>query len=138
MAKADEGIVDNMKDYGHCLGMAFQITDDILDIVADDRQIGKPAGNDLKQGIMTLPIIYALHNSPDKNELHAIIERRSPTAEDVDKGITIIRATDAVEYAYDLADKYIRKAKERATVIQDCALRDSFIRIADFVGERNY
>lgn len=138
MAQAGARTDDNMKEFGHCIGMAFQITDDILDIMADDGQIGKPAGNDLKQGIMTLPVIYALHNSPDKNELRAIIERRVLTPEDVGKGMKIIRATDAVEYAYNLADKFIQKAKERVTVIQDRALRENFIRIADFTGLRNY
>lgn len=138
MSKADEQIVEAMQDFGHCIGMAFQIKDDILDIVAEDEQIGKPAGNDLKQGIMTMPILYALHNSVNRTQLCSIVERRSLTSEDVVKGLEIIRATDAVEYAYGLADRYIQRAKEKIDILQDCALRESFARVADFVGQRNY
>lgn len=138
MSGAPDTVVQALRDYGHCLGMAFQITDDILDIVADEVQIGKPAGNDLKQGIMTLPIIYALHNSPDKDVLRGIIEKRELRAEDVALGLEIIRATDAVEYSYGLVNRYIQRSKERITVVGDPALRDSFSRIADFVGQRTY
>lgn len=138
MANADEKVVAGMKDFGHCIGMAFQITDDILDVVADDKQIGKPAGNDLRQGIMTLPIIYALHNSPDGDELRAIIEQRSLTSADVGRGLSIIKTANAIEYAYGLADGYLQRAKERAVVIEDDVIRESLVRIADFIGQREY
>lgn len=138
MAQTDEKIIDEMKDYGHCIGMAFQIKDDILDIVADDSQIGKPAGNDLKQGIMTLPIIYALHHSVNRDELRAIIGNRSLNNEHIRRGLEIIRETDAIEYAYSLANQYIMRARERIAIIQDRDLRDTFASIADFVKERNF
>jgi len=138
MSAAPETFINAMRDYGHCLGMAFQITDDILDVVASDAQIGKTAGNDLKQGIMTLPIIYALHNSPDRDELCELIGRREMQALDLVKGLEIIRATDAVDYAYGLVNRYIQRSKERISVVRDHALRDSFSRIADFVGQRTY
>lgn len=139
MAQADAKLVENMQEYGFCIGMAFQITDDILDIIADDQQIGKPAGNDLRQGIITLPIIYALANSPEREELRSIIEKKQlMTSDDVSRGLTIIRTTDAVEYAYGLADQYIERAKERLTVIEDRIMRDRFACLADFIGQRNY
>jgi heptaprenyl diphosphate synthase len=138
MAGASTAVVDSMKDYGHCLGMAFQITDDILDIIGTEEQIGKPAGNDLKQGMMTLPIIYALHNAPNRDILCRIIEKKDMRPEDVATGLEIIRSTDAIKYAYGLVDRYISRAKERVTVIEDLNLRENFHRIADFVGQRSY
>jgi heptaprenyl diphosphate synthase len=138
MSGAPEHVIASLKDYGHCLGMAFQITDDILDIMQTDEQIGKPAGNDLKQGIMTLPIIYALHNSPERESLSSIVETRSLTPEDVERGLAIIRATDAVDYCYGMVNRYIARAKERVSVVSDPGIRDTLERIADFVGKRNY
>ena len=59
----DSGIADRMHEFGYNLGMAFQITDDLLDITGDEKTIGKPAGSDIKQGVITLPVIWALKNS---------------------------------------------------------------------------
>ena len=62
MTRAD---VEQLAAYGHAIGMAFQITDDLLDILETEAQTGKPAGNDIRQGILTLPVIRAMEVSPD-------------------------------------------------------------------------
>lgn len=138
MSGAPDAVVKSMREYGHCIGMAFQITDDILDITAEAAQIGKPAGNDLKQGIMTLPIIYALHNSREKDELCAIIQREERQVQDINRGLDIIRATDAVEYACGLLRRYIQNAKDKIVLIDNLVLRRDFECVADFVSQRNY
>jgi len=138
MANAGEVVIDGLKEYGYCIGMAFQITDDILDVVADDEELGKPVGNDLKQGIITLPIIYALRHSPARDELRMMLDRRSLTSGEVLRGLEIIRAAGAVDYAAGLAGQYIRRAKEAITVVPERALREKFFLIADYVGQRSY
>ncbi len=54
---ADRAIVDQLTEFGHAYGMAFQVVDDILDLIATDEELGKPSGNDLKEGVYTLPVI---------------------------------------------------------------------------------
>lgn len=138
MADAGEAVIDGLKEYGYCVGMAFQITDDILDVTGDDGELGKPVGNDLRQGIITLPAIYTLRHSPARDELRLMLGRRSLTPGEVSRGLEIIRAAGAVEYAAGLAGQYIRRAKEMINVVQDRALREKFSLIADYVGQRSY
>ncbi len=57
VAGADRGVVDRLTEFGHAYGMAFQVVDDILDLVASDEELGKPSGNDLREGVYTLPVI---------------------------------------------------------------------------------
>src|SRR5439155_11444214 len=64
--------VESRTDYGRHVGMIFQIVDDVLDLTATDKELGKPSGLDLAEGIYTLPIIYALRSSP---ELRALLGR---------------------------------------------------------------
>jgi len=54
---ADRSIVNQLTEFGHAYGMAFQVVDDILDLIATDEELGKPSGNDLKEGVYTLPVI---------------------------------------------------------------------------------
>jgi heptaprenyl diphosphate synthase len=61
----DDGTLEALTEFGHHLGMCFQIVDDVLDLTAADDVLGKPAGNDLREGVYTLPVIYALEDQPD-------------------------------------------------------------------------
>ena len=54
---ADRSVVDQLSEFGHAYGMAFQVVDDILDLIATDEELGKPSGNDLREGVYTLPVI---------------------------------------------------------------------------------
>lgn len=69
--------------------MAFQIVDDILDLTSDSQKIGKPAGNDILQGVITLPVIHAYNHSADGEELKSIIENRKMTTEDLARAIEL-------------------------------------------------
>ncbi|SFL66407.1 heptaprenyl diphosphate synthase [Pelosinus propionicus DSM 13327] len=127
-----------LREYGYSLGMAFQITDDILDVTASSEQIGKPVGNDLRQGIVTLPIIYALEHSLHKDELHEIVQTKNMSEEKIKRGLTILHETDAIEYSYSRVADYLKYAREviPANIVGDH--REAFIAVADFVGLRNY
>src|SRR3954451_8960566 len=92
--------------YGHRYGMAFQIVDDVLDVVATDEQLGKPSGQDLAEGIYNLPVIRALRrNDAVAAELRALLG--SPLERgDVDRARKLVRADGAVEDALVLARTY--------------------------------
>lgn len=93
---------------GHNIGMAFQIIDDILDYSGSDKAIGKPAANDLRQGIFTLPLIYALKN--DDGTTLQLVKKSSYDKEDVDKIISLVHEKGGVEKAQELAARYTEKA----------------------------
>jgi heptaprenyl diphosphate synthase len=127
-----------LRDYGYSLGMAFQITDDILDITASSEQIGKPVGNDLRQGIVTLPVIFALEHSADRDELKEIIQTKNMSEEKIKRGLSIIQNTEAIEYSYKRVSEYLNHARSVIPASITGEHRDAFHAVADFVGLRSY
>ncbi len=95
--------------YGFDLGMAFQIVDDVLDFVGDEQTLGKPAGNDLRQGTITLPLIYALarSNSP---HLRAIVAHDNPGESQVRAAVNEVIAAGGVEAAMAEARRFVARA----------------------------
>ena len=130
--------VARLADYGHAIGLAFQITDDLLDILETEEQTGKPAGNDIRQGILTLPVIRAMEVSPDAEELASIVTNPEMTPEMAERALAIVRATDGVDVARDKADEYLATAKASLPAALPSDIREAFELVADFIGERNF
>jgi heptaprenyl diphosphate synthase len=107
-AGIDRAAVETLTQYGQALGMVFQIVDDILDVVATDEELGKPAGNDLLEGVFTLPVICALATD-QTNELRALLSGPldRPT---VDKARALVRSNGAVGSALAVAQRYATEA----------------------------
>lgn len=135
MSAAD---VRSMQQYGHAVGMAFQITDDILDVTASSEQIGKPAGNDLRQGVLTLPVIHALHYSKRAKDLKQLILTRDMSDANLKQAMAIIHETDAVEYSYRRVSDYLQAARNSLPASLTGDVRESLLKVADFVGLRKY
>ena len=127
-----------LAEYGHCIGMAFQITDDILDIEQTEEKIGKPAGNDIRQGIVTLPVIRALNESPDREELERIVTDSDMTDEMLERAISIVKASDGVDFAKARADEYLQRAREALPEDLPEDIREAFLMVADFIAERDF
>lgn len=126
-----------LRCYGHAIGMAFQITDDILDIVATEKQIGKPVGNDLLEGIVTLPAIRALAVSKDAAELRTLLAARSLDRRGLARALHLVHATDAVEYSYRKVNRYLQEAKEALPPGLPADVRAAFEAVAGFVAARS-
>lgn len=124
--------------YGHSIGMAFQITDDLLDIEQTADKIGKPVGSDIRQGILTLPVIHAMNVSPDAAELESIVTNKAMTDADVERALAIIKATDGVEVAKAKADEYLATARESIPRGLPADIREAFVMVADFIGDRDF
>ncbi len=100
--------IDALTEFGHAYGMAFQVVDDILDIVATDAQLGKPAGNDLLEGVYSLPVLRALH-SPAGDELRELLGPDLTIAQR-DRARDLVRTSGGVEEALDVARSWADKA----------------------------
>ncbi|MBV8980811.1 MAG: polyprenyl synthetase family protein [Acidimicrobiia bacterium] len=113
-AELPRSSVDALTVYGQRLGMVFQIVDDVLDVVATDEQLGKPAGNDLVTGVYTLPVIRAMAGAPD---LQALLG--APLDGDtMHKARDIVRSNGAISSALGVAAAYAVEA-ERALDVLD-------------------
>ena len=134
----DREAMKKLAEYGHCIGMAFQITDDLLDIEQTAETIGKPAGNDIRQGIVTLPVIRAIETSPDAEELERIVTDMEMTDEMVERALEIVKATDGVDFAKAKADEYLARAKAALPEGLPDAIREAYEMVADFIGDRDF
>jgi heptaprenyl diphosphate synthase len=134
--EAERGHVDALTEYGQRLGMVFQIVDDILDLVATDEQLGKPAGNDLVEGIYTLPVIHGLSDERYGEELRSKIGAPIERTE-VDAVRKLVRSTKGVDYALTVAREFANQADAALLKLPQndvtYALRGSGFRIIDSI-----
>lgn len=135
---APQQYVRALSRYGYYLGMAFQITDDILDLTADQKELGKPIGSDLRQGIITLPVIYALHKAAGAKRLAEIIAIKAKKEGEVLEAVKIIRDCGAIEYSFEVSNRYLVKAKQQLKFLPDGKTKKSLHMIADFINVRRY
>ncbi len=133
---ASEEYVEALGTYGRSIGVAFQIVDDVFDVISSAEELGKPVGNDLREGAITLPMLQALDNSPFKDELREILAQEEKSDIDVLRALEIMRGGDAVAYSMQLAKDYARAAKEQLKRFPDVAACEMLCDIADYVLSR--
>jgi geranylgeranyl pyrophosphate synthase len=140
LGNAAEEQIQFLRRYGSDIGMAFQIVDDLLDITGGADQLGKPAGNDLRQGTVTLPtMIYGAKLSPDSSDRQLL--QRVISGEAIDEGdfstlIGEVRSSGAIEEAYALAESYVVSAKAHIAFLPDTETRELLGQIADIALDR--
>jgi len=127
-----------LKRYGHCIGMAFQITDDILDLVADEAQLGKPIGSDLRQGIVTLPLIFALRHSDRRDRLAKLISGSDTSQEGIKEACELIVSCGGVDYSNRIVQRYIENAWKQLSRLPDIPAREVFYVVAEFISIRKF
>ncbi|MBP1999539.1 heptaprenyl diphosphate synthase [Paenibacillus shirakamiensis] len=126
--------------YGYNVGMAFQIRDDLLDLKGTEKQLGKPPGSDMRQGNITLPVLYALQDPALREELLqelANIHAKDGSA-DTSRAIQMILGSDGIQKAEQLADRYIEKALAALHHLKDNKAKKHLQEIAYFVNRRAY
>jgi geranylgeranyl pyrophosphate synthase len=120
---ADDNAIQEMRAFGTDLGMAFQVVDDILDIRERTDTIGKPSGNDLRQGVVTMPVMLYAENHPEGSAARATIEGviSGEITDDatIDALVNDIRASGALQRAEDVAIDYIERARKRLEIVTD-------------------
>lgn len=139
-AGAAPSVYNRLYRYGYNVGMAFQIRDDLLDLLGTERQLGKPPGSDIRQGNITLPVLLALRDAAVKDELLREIAfiRDAEGEADCSRAIELIRSSRGIEEADRLAARYIDKAIGLLKELPDIPARRTLEDIARFVGKRNY
>jgi octaprenyl-diphosphate synthase len=156
LGKQPKEIEDGLADYGRNAGLAFQLVDDLLDFTASPEKLGKPVLSDLKEGKVTLPLIFALqayatpaHAALDgdgdghahaNNEGRRLVEKvleerdfRSVRAEEI---VKLVRETGALDRATKLAKEYVYRSKVSLEVLPDTEYRRALLAVPDFILER--
>ena len=137
-AGAEKSVSDNLTNFAFNLGMAFQVTDDILDIVGDEESIGKPVFADINHSAITLPIIFAMQNSTEsqRSKLTAIIQGRDSKPESRDRAKEIFVKTGALDYSFAKAKDYTQKALNSLRLTGKSPDLDLLMELAMIVLER--
>jgi octaprenyl-diphosphate synthase len=131
--------VDALTRYGLDIGVAFQISDDALDFVADQDRLGKAIGADLREGKRTLPLIAMLERAAteDVDRVRQLLKNRSLEPAEVEEIRRLVLEHDGVDYARTRAQAYARAAKADLEAFVPSRERDTLALIADFVVERD-
>jgi heptaprenyl diphosphate synthase len=139
-ANAPAEINRRLYSFGYNVGMAFQIRDDILDLTGTEKELGKPPGSDIRQGNLTLPVLYALQmeavRAPLLAQLNKIREAEGET--DVQPFLDLVRRSGGIEMADKLSSRYIDKAIHQLQHLPERRAKEDLIRIAHFIGNRSY
>jgi geranylgeranyl pyrophosphate synthase len=132
LAGLEEQQIQAMRRYGDRLGLAFQVVDDILDFIGNERIMGKQVGSDLRQGTITLPVLCLKDRLPAA-EYAAAFGADSP---DYDALVKMVRESGAIDDAYAEARRLITEAQQALTELPASAARDVLYEIAEYTVER--
>jgi len=131
--------LDALTRYGLDVGVAFQISDDSLDFVADEARFGKAIGADLREGKRTLPLIALLERArpTELERVRALLRRRALEPVELEEVRRLVLEHEGVEYARARAHAYARKAKADLEIFSPSEERDTLALVADFVVDRD-
>jgi geranylgeranyl pyrophosphate synthase len=135
---ADESAIQHLRGFGKDFGMAFQIMDDVLDLREGTQTLGKPAGNDVRQGVVTLPtMVYAETASPETlKTLEAIISGDETDDDAIDEIVNDIRASGALEVAEQRAQEFADRAETHLEVVPDRETRGFLLELLNMAVDR--
>jgi octaprenyl-diphosphate synthase len=135
---SDEMDISAMREFGESVGICFQIRDDIFDY-HHDSQIGKPTGNDMKEGKLTLPVIYCLHKIGDKrmNDLARAVKNLNAGPDEIALLVDFTKRNGGLDYARSVMHSYSDKAKSLLDGFPESDVKQALRQYADFVADRN-
>ena len=133
----DVSAISTLKQFGEIVGLCFQIRDDIFDY-SDDKSIGKPTGNDMKEGKLTLPVIYALNTTGNDSmlEIARRVKNFEASSDEIARLVAFTKENSGIVYArtvmYNLADQ----AKSLLDCFPSSDVKQALFSYADFVADR--
>jgi octaprenyl-diphosphate synthase len=127
-----------LSDYGYNLGLAFQMVDDLLDYTSDTKVLGKEVGADLKEGKLTLPVIYSLKaaDMKDRSRMEKIIKNEDFSVNDFETLVELLEKYKGISYTQKLATEHIKKAKEALSIFEPSETKEILEKVADYALNR--
>lgn len=135
LSGAPEDVVAALRSYARALGMAFQMVDDILDFQGTEAEFGKPVGNDLANGVITLPVIIAMARHPEDDSVGRLFER--PEDPDLlNRAVRMVQGPEVTDAAYAVAREYGAKALHSLEALPRSPARESLEQLVHYVLKR--
>jgi octaprenyl-diphosphate synthase len=144
LGKQPKDIEEALAAYGRNAGLAFQLVDDLLDFTASPEELGKPVLSDLKEGKVTLPLIFALeaeagsngHGSEGRRLVAKVLEERGFLSVKPEQITKLVKDTGALNRASNLAREYVCRAKTALEELPDSEYRRALLAVPDFILDR--
>ncbi len=134
---APEPQIQALRTFAYNIGMAFQIMDDLLDVQGDTAEMGKPVGNDLLQGVLTLPTIKLMEKYPGDNPIEKLFKDREQDGR-LQQALDMINGSTIIDDCYTVIRQYCDEASKALDVLPDCAARRSLLDISCYTRERRH
>ena len=130
--------VNRLREFGLNLGIAFQLMDDILDYTSSEEEFGKPVGKDLREGKITLPLIYFLSgcNQPVVEELQDLFKNHDAEDEDYHRLIAMVREGDAIQKILSTAGDYVKRAASFLEPLPESAAKQDLLSLGQYILTR--
>lgn len=131
--------IEKIREFGKIYGLIFQIKDDIFDYISSEKEIGKPVGNDIREGKITLPLLFALKKASDKEreKYLQIIRNKDFTKENIEKIISFAIEKKGIEYSIEKMNQLKEKAIELLSDFPDSDIKRAIIDILQYTINRN-
>lgn len=137
IGECDEETIESMRAFGHKIGLAFQIVDDVLDFTGDQESVGKPVGSDLRQGLLTLPtLLYLADRDQDHNLIRSIREQQLKEHE-YEELVDAIRSSSAISQALAQAEFFIQQGEDLLNNMPATPERDALMEISRYIVRRD-
>ena len=136
ISPAPDAVIEQMRQFGFEIGMAFQIVDDILDFTGEQAALGKPIGSDLLNGLVTLPAIYYAESAPDDPDVRSLSEGGWANHERMVRLVESIRKTSSIDLAMQEATRHVDRALAVLGGIEPGPERDALENLARFIIDR--
>lgn len=135
---ADEDQVERLSRLGNIVGTAFQIADDIIDIDSESQESGKVPGTDIREGVHTLPMLYALRETgPDSVRLRELLAGPVRDDDEVLEALTLLRASPGMAKAKDVLAQYAAQARHELDLLPDVPGRHALAALVDYTISRH-
>ena len=136
LADASPAVMEAMGSYGMNIGIAFQIVDDILDIIGEEKTLGKPHGIDIVDGKPTLPLIIAMQDKVHGERIKEIFRKDKKDQAEVSEAIALVKKTNALDSSSDLAEEYANKALLDLEVLKPSEYKEALKALTKAILER--
>ena len=135
MSDAEPAHVDVLEDFGASLGLAFQLSDDIMDLTSSQLELGKEPGVDLEEGVYTLPVLHALRHSPERDQLARILSTGAH-GELLDRALAIVTAGQSIEHARREVRDEVARAVGLAERLPAGPAQHALVQLARYLAAR--
>ncbi len=127
--------IKNMEKFGEYIGISFQINDDLIDVDINNSPdgVGKPVGNDIKQGDITLPFIYAFNDVSFRSRIKSLMRKDSLSDTDMQSILKLLTDTGAIAKTREKFYSYLGMAREAAGLIDGSERKEGLIKVCDYI-----